>query len=94
MRIETGVRHLQQSDDLAVHIDERTARGIVGGVHAEDVVAVFVHEFLNILHFRGNYLGRFHGVGDKPGILLVGGGHVSNVGGSGLAVDPETDDVV
>ena len=62
MGVEGGVAHLQDTDHLAVVIHIRTSDGIVGCIHAEDIIGILVHECLYTLHCRSDNLRVLYGI--------------------------------
>ena len=66
MGVEGGGAHLHQSDGLTLFVDERTGHGIVGSIHAEDVVGILLHEGLHLLHGCLDNLGRLVVIAHEP----------------------------
>ena len=68
MGVEGGVAYLQNTNHLAVVIDKRTSDGIVGCIHAEDIISILVHEGLHTFHGSTRNLRVLHGVTYQPGM--------------------------
>ena len=90
MGVEGGVAHLQDTDHLTVVIHIRTGDGIVGCIHAEDIIGIFVHEGLYTFHGSADNLRVLHGIANQPCMSTCREGRGGHGGGSSLAVDTET----
>ena len=68
MGVEGGVAYLQNTNHLAIVIDKRTSNGIVGRIHAEDIISILIHEGLHTLHGSASNLRVLHSVAYQPGM--------------------------